>query len=89
VTDTLPKAPDLVAVLVGEHFRKWRKATRRSREQVATLMDYAGFGWSYDVVGRIERGERSLTVAEVVALATLIEEAVLDIIPAVYVPNWR
>lgn len=62
----------------GEQLRQWRKARRWSQEYLADKLGELGFELHQTNVGKIERGERPLRLAEAAALASLFDPAALS-----------
>lgn len=54
--------------VIGGNLRAHRESKGWSRTYVAQAMGEVGFAWTFQTVGMVERGERPLTIAEMVSL---------------------
>lgn len=61
--------PQSVRKVVGENARKLRESVGASQDDVAAAARAAGLRWSRSRVAALERGEKSIDVAELVLLA--------------------
>jgi transcriptional regulator with XRE-family HTH domain len=76
MTDRFPQMDKQFA----EGVREARQHAALSQEQVAEKMRELGFEMSQPVVGKIERGERKVTVGEAMALAEVLGVNVLSLV---------
>jgi transcriptional regulator with XRE-family HTH domain len=58
--------------VVARNLRAYRRAQELSQEDVGRRMSICGHDWSAGIVGFVERGDRNVTVDELVALAVVL-----------------
>jgi transcriptional regulator with XRE-family HTH domain len=58
--------------ILADNVRTWRGLRRYSQAQLAERMTRLGHPWSESIVGFVERGERNVTVDELVGLAIVL-----------------
>lgn len=67
--------------------REAREAAGLSQTEVARAMKQAGYGWHQTTVGKVEMGQRSLSLEEAVALGRIVGLEAADVIAAVSAPG--
>lgn len=72
------KEKDPLLVAFGEQLRQLRLEADLSQEELA---EYAGLHWTY--VGQIERGERNLTLLNVLKLARGLDMTASDLLDGI------
>jgi transcriptional regulator with XRE-family HTH domain len=66
--------------VLATNVRAYRLVRGRTQEELADRMSQLGHGWSAGTVGFAERGDRTLSVDELLALAIVLETDVLDLL---------
>jgi transcriptional regulator with XRE-family HTH domain len=61
---------------IGRRVREGRQALGMSQDALAEAMTTAGFGFHVTTIGKIERGERKVTLGEAGALASALSQSV-------------
>src|SRR5687768_16126297 len=61
-------------VVFGRGLKRWREANNLSQEDVARRLARTGLHWNRSQVAKLERGERSLTLEQAVAVAAALDE---------------
>jgi transcriptional regulator with XRE-family HTH domain len=65
---------------VAENIRSYRAVRRLSQEELAERMNVLGHGWYHQTVGEVERGNRAVTVDELIGLALALEVTVGELL---------
>jgi len=73
--------PSGVSALVGREIQRVREGQGVSQYELGLLMADRGFRWDRDVVSRVERGLRRVTVDELACLMVLLEIPAHEIFP--------
>jgi transcriptional regulator with XRE-family HTH domain len=58
--------------ILADNVRIWRHLRRLSQAQLAERMSRLGHGWSESIVGFVERGQRNVTVDELIGLTLVL-----------------
>lgn len=74
---------------IGRQVRLLREAAELSQEQVARELRHFGIRWTKATVGKVERGERTLTAPEVWAVADIVDAAVTDVLESTALEQAR
>jgi transcriptional regulator with XRE-family HTH domain len=69
----------IVSALVGSRLRDVREARGLTRRDLARALPMFGVRWDERTIGKVERGERVVTVDELAGLATLLDLPLADL----------
>lgn len=70
-----------LAGLVGPRLRELREAEQMTQDQLAAHLRTNGLSWQRSTVAKVERGERAVSLEELVLLAMMFDARIADLLP--------
>jgi transcriptional regulator with XRE-family HTH domain len=75
--------------VLAENVRAYRQVRGLSQEQLAERMAALGHGWTAGIVGFVERGDRNMTVDELLGLALVLGASIGDLLDPAGVDGYE